>query len=294
MRTSKLYCLQYLKKAPILISGRFNTYFPHIDNVYSHRSTQRHKRKRFVSHYWDCRLKGRPPGTKKSTDPDKKKRKRVARERDLCDVKIKITEYFDQDEYADQVGHRPPGAENENRGPISALPTTSLDQNQQFFAQAQMMQRDVNGWDIPQNLAQFATAPAPVPLPRAPLRKYYTFQRVNGNGGNGKGDGVAGPHKHTLEESDRVKKNSVLRWLAKCEKDSKKSQVSYFELLLSSPIVLKGCMAFPCFTFFRLSLRKSVGGTVQTKRWELKLMMSPCSDIKLLLQGLVLPIICTR
>src|SRR5271167_2826937 len=73
---------------------RFETYFPHVDNVYSHRSTQRYKRKPFVSHYWDCRLKGRPPGTPKSNDPNKKKRKRTARERDLCDVKIKITEYF--------------------------------------------------------------------------------------------------------------------------------------------------------------------------------------------------------
>jgi glutathione S-transferase len=180
-------------------------------------------------------LKGRPPGTKKSTDPDKKKRKRVARERDLCDVKIKITEYFDQDEYAEQVGHRPPGAEDEATN--AHQPTSTLDQNQQFFAQAQMMQRDVNGWDMPPNLAQFTTAPGPVPLPRVPLKKYYTFQRVNGNGGNGKGDGVAGPHKHTLEESDRVKKNSVLRWMAKCEKDSKKSQVSYFEL--SYPLLLR-------------------------------------------------------
>ena len=50
-------------------------------------------------------------------------------------------------------------------------------------------------------------------------KKFYTFQRVNGNGGNGKGDGVAGPHKHTLEESDRVKKNSVIRWQAKIDKD---------------------------------------------------------------------------
>ncbi|KAI9848115.1 MAG: hypothetical protein M1838_000640, partial [Thelocarpon superellum] len=73
---------------------RYQTYFPHVDNVYSHRSTQRYKRKPFVSHYWDCRLKGRPPGTPKSEDPNKKKRKRTARERDLCDVKIKITEYF--------------------------------------------------------------------------------------------------------------------------------------------------------------------------------------------------------
>ena len=73
---------------------RFETYFPHIDNVYSHRSTQKYKRKPFVCHYWDCRMKGRPPGTPKSDDPAKKKRKRHARERDLCDVKIKITEYF--------------------------------------------------------------------------------------------------------------------------------------------------------------------------------------------------------
>jgi len=77
-------------------------------------------------------------------------------------------------------------------------------------------------------MPQFTAGTGP-PLPRTPPKKYYTFQRVNGNGGNGKGDGVAGPHKHTLEESDRVKKNSVLRWLAKCEKDDrKKSQVSLF------------------------------------------------------------------
>src|SRR6186713_2020337 len=78
--------------------ARYNTYFPHIDNVYSHRSTQKYKRKPFVSHYWDCRLKGRPSGTPKSDDPNKKKRKRQARERDLCDVKIKVTEYFSAEE----------------------------------------------------------------------------------------------------------------------------------------------------------------------------------------------------
>lgn len=38
-------------------------------------------------------MKGRPPGRSKSDDANKKKRKRVARGRDLCDVKIKITEY---------------------------------------------------------------------------------------------------------------------------------------------------------------------------------------------------------
>jgi glutathione S-transferase len=206
-----------------LIATRFKIYFPHIDNVYSHRSTQRHKRKRFVSHYWDCRLKGRPPGTKKSTDPDKKKRKRVARERDLCDVKIKITEYFDHQEYVEQVGHDPPGAVGD-----------ATSQSQNFFGQTQMGQqsRDVDGWDMPTNMAQsipqFAAGPGSPSTSRSSSKKYYTFQRVNGNGGNGKGDGVAGPHKHTLEESDRVKKNSVFRWLAKREKDDRrKSQVSH-------------------------------------------------------------------
>jgi hypothetical protein len=57
---------------------------------------------------------------------------------------------------------------------------------------------------------------------------------VNGNGGNGKGDGVPGPHKHSLQESDRVKKNSVLRWQAKVEKgDRKKPQVSLFVFVKS-------------------------------------------------------------
>ena len=218
---------------------RFQTYFPHIDNVYSHRSTQRHKRRRFVSHYWDCRLKGRPPGTKKSTDPDKKKRKRVARERDLCDVKIKITEFFDQREYEEQLGVPPPGAVSDATSQIdtsipgNAGPTA---QSQQFFGQPQLLpQQPIGGWDMAQNMGTQPgmTVPQYALLPGPPPKKFYTFQRVNGNGGNGKGDGVAGPHKHTLEESDRVKKNSVMRWQAKIDKDDrKKAQVSVYSLVV--------------------------------------------------------------
>jgi glutathione S-transferase len=215
-------------------ASRFQTYFPHIDNVYSHRSTQRHKRKRFVSHYWDCRLKGRPPGTKKSTDPDKKKRKRVARERDLCDVKIKITEFFDQREYEEQLGMPPPGAEGDATSPMDTSVPGNTDQstgqNQQFFGQPQLLlQQPIGGWEMPPDMGAQAglNMPQYVPIPGPPLKKLYTFQRVNGNGGNGKGDGVAGPHKHTLDESDRVKKNSVSRWQAKIDKDDrKKVQVS--------------------------------------------------------------------
>ncbi|KAL6858587.1 hypothetical protein J3F83DRAFT_750244 [Trichoderma novae-zelandiae] len=163
----------------ILTHEQFETYFPHVDNVYSHRSTQRYKRKPFVSHYWDCRMKGRPPGTPKSDDPSKKKRKRSARERDLCDVKIKITEYFPE-----------AGAE------------AALD-------------RDV--------AAAIAAGTAAASVVSAG-RRFWTIQRVNGNGGNGKGDGVAGPHRHTLQRSDEIKKSSVQRFVATRAKEGRKTQ----------------------------------------------------------------------
>jgi hypothetical protein len=104
-------------------------------------------------------MKGRPPGTPKSDDPNKKKRKRTARQRDLCDVKIKITEHNPGD---------------------NSFPGI-----------------DLSG------------------------QRLWTIQRVNRNGGNGKGDGVAGPHKHTLERSDEIKKSSVQRYLAKHRDASK-------------------------------------------------------------------------
>ncbi|KAF2496412.1 hypothetical protein BU16DRAFT_376936 [Lophium mytilinum] len=196
----------------LLSEEQFQTYFPHVDNVYSHRSTQRYKRKPFVSHYWDCRLKGRPPGTKKSTDPEKKKRKRVARERDLCDVKIKITEYLPGTVPSDLFTP----TTNSNGGTSVQAPT-----------QQQLDALNAGGFYAQQG-------PAGEPwglgsLGMGPCQgKWYTIQRVNGNGGNGKsvGSWVAGPHKHTLEESDRVKKNSVLRHFMKNDRVQKKVQVS--------------------------------------------------------------------
>lgn len=197
-----------------LISSRYKTYFPHVDNVYSHRSTQKYKRKPFVSHYWDCRLKGRPPGTPKSDDPNKKKRRRTARERDLCDVKIKITEYFPGAMLrADFVPDDAQGESNDNDAADNGANYFTQDQSMQLEDQVQtFMTTNANGG---------ANA-----HPGATGKRYYTIQRVNGNGGNGKGDGVAGPHKHTLEESDRVKKNSVQRWLINKTKEEKKTLVS--------------------------------------------------------------------
>ncbi|OTB03069.1 hypothetical protein M426DRAFT_322101 [Hypoxylon sp. CI-4A] len=176
----------------ILTNEQFETYFPHIDNVYSHRSTQKYKRKPFISHYWDCRMKGRPPGTPKSDDPSKKKRKRSARERDLCDVKIKITEYF-------------PGATilpGDGDGGLSVAQSNAYQSPQQpmFNDGLRPVEPHLNG------------------------DKFWTIQRVNGNGGNGKGDGVAGPHKHSLEKSDEIKKSTVQRYITAQEKESKKIQ----------------------------------------------------------------------
>ncbi len=61
--------------------------------------------------------------------------------------------------------------------------------------------------------------------------RYYTVQRVNGNGANGKGDGTAGSHKHTIEDSDKVKKSSIHRHFLKEEKERKKSLVSNIEFV---------------------------------------------------------------
>ena len=195
-----------------LTEDEFHTYFPHVDNVYSHRSTQKYKRKPFISHYWDCRLKGRPPGTPKSDDPSKKKRKRNARERDLCDVKIKITEYLPPNDAnvddADTGGNIGTGRKGvtfvmENGGrpsqPYGMLTPTSA--------------------HLPPDLANG---------PGSRAARYFTIQRVNAGGGDDNGD--VQKHKHTLEDSDRIKKNSVQRGLLKEEKINRKQQVSVWEV----------------------------------------------------------------
>ncbi|KAI9788761.1 MAG: hypothetical protein M1833_002890 [Piccolia ochrophora] len=204
-----------------LSEEEYQTYFPHVDNIYSHRSTQRYKRKPFISHYWDCRLKGRPPGTPKSDDPSKKKRKRTARERDLCDVKIKITEYF-------------PGAMLSSS--FSPAPSPQLDGSNNFFAPSQAEGSPLQQQQVPFGML---TPSGGYPLGHLSSNggKYYTIQRVNGNGGNGKSDGVAGPHKHTLEDSDRVKKNSVQRYVMKAEKNKKKTQIKSLRRFRSVPNV---------------------------------------------------------
>ena len=62
--------------------------------------------------------------------------------------------------------------------------------------------------------------------PGADGARYYTIQRVNGNGANGKGDGTVGGHRHSMEDSDKIKKNSIHRHFLKEDKERRKSHVS--------------------------------------------------------------------
>ncbi|KAL4976694.1 hypothetical protein BDW66DRAFT_159509 [Aspergillus desertorum] len=215
----------------VMSEEEFRTYFPHVDNIYSHRSTQHYKRKRLVSHYWDCRLKGRPPGTPKSDDPNKKKRKRTARQRDLCDVKIKITEYFPENAVGFGAGSAEQQQQQQQQFSLS-FPPNNVDVDTPLssvdFAPGIPAERERvhnQGPSQSQNQPFGVLTPIP-PLPEghpgADGQRFFTIQRVNGNGANGKNDGVSGGHRHTLEESDRVKKNSVQRFLLKEARERKK------------------------------------------------------------------------
>ncbi|MBE7180262.1 MAG: hypothetical protein INR71_03475 [Terriglobus roseus] len=74
---------------------------------------------------------------------------------------------------------------------------------------------------------------------------FYTIQRVNASamgedepGPGGGGDAGDGGHRHSLEESDRVKKNSVIRANLKGEKQRRKSSVQ-----------IQVCVVFVMFLF---------------------------------------------
>lgn len=158
-----------------------------------------------MSHYWDCRLKGRPPGTPKTDDPNKKKRKRTARERDLCDVKIKITEYLPGYAAVDSTGGFESMPANLHPGVHTLFPVQAGSK---------------------QPVGVLGSSPRlPPGHPGANGDRYFTIQRVNGNGANGKNDGISGGHRHTLEESDRIKRNTVQRHFLKEDKERKKSTV---------------------------------------------------------------------
>ena len=173
-----------------------------MDNVYSHRSTQRHKRHAFVSYYWDCRLIGRPSGTPKSADPGKRKRRRVARPRDLCAVKIKIVEYFPRSD--DRT--RASGAAEGTEGSFAAGARRAAAKG----AGASLASSVTEHGDSQRTVEGQALAGSyRLPHNRSGGKR-YEISKVSGADEHG----VVHPledHRHTLEESDRIKKSSVVR-----------------------------------------------------------------------------------
>ncbi|KAK5946429.1 hypothetical protein PMZ80_000572 [Knufia obscura] len=206
----------------LLTEDQYLTYFPHVDNVYSHRSTQKYKRKPFVSHYWDCRLKGRPTGTplnkkklnENGDEQERKKRKRKVRERDLCDVKIKVTEFFGTEELEAlrKLGLGPevnPGSVNQDSGADLTFVVNGQQQNENNDSTFGILEPNQS---------------YPPGHPGYGGKKWYMVQRVNGNDKEGEDPEDRDlDHKHSLEESDRIKKNSVQRWLLAREKEKKKA-----------------------------------------------------------------------
>lgn len=140
-----------------------------------------------MSHYWDCRLKGRAPGTPKSADPDKKQRRRRGRGLGLCDVKIKIVEYTAS-----------PSAASDTDTLTQALPEEVLG----AFRKGAEEERGGKVWTV-QRVCGFGT-------------------ERNGAAAAAASAGTVASHRHTLERSDEVKKSSVSRWVAAREKDAKK------------------------------------------------------------------------
>ena len=164
-------------------------------------------------------MKGRPAGTPKSTDPSVKKRKRLSRQRDLCDVKIKITEYLTNEQMDGQ-------GDNTDENGQSFFPIATNGSLNPGSSQGQT-------FGIPAAQGGSSTS-----HPGANGQKYFTIQRVNGQ--NASGIDTETTHRHSLEDSDRIKKNSILRELAKEAKDQKKIHVSriLFPLRLLSTMML--------------------------------------------------------
>lgn len=76
--------------------------------------------------------------------------------------------------------------------------------------------------------------------------RFFTIQRVNGNGANGKHDGVGGGHRHTLEESDRVKKNSVQQRIMNQARERKRSSPVRISSLFACQLCCPGSRLRHC------------------------------------------------
>ncbi|RPA99350.1 hypothetical protein L873DRAFT_1684110 [Choiromyces venosus 120613-1] len=215
--------LFHVTEVMTLTEQEWITYWPYVDNIWSHRSTQRSKKGPFQTHYYDCRLKGRPPGTPQNQDPNKKKRKRTARERDLCDMKIKVVETIVED--GSGVGKtftiervRKEGLPQRARigdptdvgGEGSAADGQALEQQLEDVMGLgmgdELQLNDSGVGDGPHSLGILASN-------KAVDMDQYGIPGLLGE-----------VHRHTLEESDRIKKCTVEREGIKRQKEMKKVQ----------------------------------------------------------------------
>ncbi|KAI5788199.1 putative glutathione transferase [Pyronema domesticum] len=227
----------------VLSEEEWNTYWPHIDNVWSHRSTQVSKNGPIKTHYYDCRLKGRPPGAAPSlSNPNRKKRRRVARERDLCDMKIKVTEAVDGVSGLSMGVSM--GSLSTAAGSMAAVSTgvgLSMEAASSMGGSSSMANASsmatapsTSGSSIGASMATasslstalMATAPQmPTPTAQSHLQQPREWGPSCDNGQPQVDDtGSGGMHRHTLAYSDSIKKCSVHRELLKKSKELKSQQ----------------------------------------------------------------------
>lgn len=90
--------------------------------------------------------------------------------------------------------------------------------------------------------------------------KNYTIEKVKREIGVNGEEPAGEYHRHTLEESDRIKRNSVQRHALKLEKEIKKVQVSYLEFFIKKKYciwvdaLLSYVWAYKIFLFIVLSI----------------------------------------
>ncbi|KAK4944529.1 hypothetical protein LTR66_014491, partial [Elasticomyces elasticus] len=169
---------------------------------------------------------GRPTGTpmnKPKSTPDvldtvqKKRRKRAVRERDLCDVKIKITEFFSSEELENMGLSSVDVSASANEAYGQELPVGGFN-----FVMESGTGETRSSVDEPRFGVLESSSRLPEGHPGAGGRKWYLVQRVNILDKDDGDEPRNLDHKHTLEESDRIKKNSVQRWLIAQEKEKRR------------------------------------------------------------------------
>lgn len=210
-----------------LTQDQYLTYYPHVDNVYSHRGTQYSRTKPFVNHYMECRLIGRPPGKSVTNtnhvginadenapaleDTPRRTRKRKRREPHLCDVKIKITEYLSQAEIQ-RVEELYAAEHTADDLPPRCLGESSSDPVDQTNDHRILESTPAYPPDHPGATGQkWYTVSRVVVLSKRRKKPSAQQQNLDDESNVESEEETNLDHQHSLSDSDRIKKNSVIR-----------------------------------------------------------------------------------